>query len=712
MGDWDPPFPIDLSRIEPRDERYWDEYRAAPKAFVRYEDGRRIWASRFGDVTSIRVLVPDGSTVDEARATLLRNLKTSLNPSVGGLAAQPVRARALAAARGSTDFGEYFFYFSFFLFVAGLVLAGLFFRLGVEQRSREIGLLQAVGYTGRHLAALFVAEGALLALVGAAAGVPGGVAFCWVILAGLRTWWIGAVGTDRLALAFEWTPLVTGAAAGLVAAVLTTYVSVRALRRSTARRLMSGAAPEATPRTSGLPRSSISISALILVAAVLLIASSLGVSSTTASFFGAGSALLVAGVLTFSALLRRSRPSAIQSPGALSLVRLGFRQSGWRPGRSVLVAGLIAAATFVIVAVGAFRREQTIDVESPQSGAGGFSLVADSVVPLMHDPATASGREQLAFSAEDEPVLADVQIRRFRLRPGDEASCLNLYRPANPRILAPEARFTRERRFAFGTTLAATESERANPWLLLDRTFDDGAIPAIGDATSLAYALHIPVGGDLTLPGPAGKPVLLRIVAALSDSVFQSELLISERHFLRLFPRYDGFRFFLIDTPENRRAQVVSTLEDRLSDYGFDVQGTRERLEAYHRVEHTYLSTFQTLGGFGLILGTLGLGAVLLRNVLERRRELALLSVVGYRATHVRTMVVAESMLLVGAGIIGGFITAVIAVTPALLERGAGPAWTHTSMLLLCVVLAGLVSTIVAARAATRRSPVAALRSE
>jgi hypothetical protein len=396
----------------------------------------------------------------------------------------------------------------------------------------------------------------------------------------------------------------------------------------------------------------------------------------------------------------------------LSLVRLGFRQTGWRPGRSVLVAGLIAAATFVIVAVGAFRREQSIDVESPQSGAGGFSLVAESVVPLMHDPATTSGRKQLGFSDEDEPVLGDVQIRRFRLRPGDEASCLNLYRPANPRILAPEARFTRERRFAFATTLASTETERANPWLLLDRTFDDGAIPAIGDTTSLAYALHTPVGGDLTLPGPQGTPVRLRIVAALSDSVFQSELLISERHFLRLFPRNDGFRFFLIDTPEDQRAQVVSTLEDRLMDHGLDIQGTRERLEAYHRVEHTYLSTFQTLGGFGLILGTLGLGAVLLRNVLERRRELALLSVVGYRATHLRTMVVAESMVLVAAGIIGGFMTAVIAVTPALIERGAGPAWTHTAILLVCVVLAGLVSTIVAARAATQRSPIAALRSE
>jgi len=36
---------------------------------------------------------------------------------------------------------------------------------------------------------------------------------------------------------------------------------------------------------------------------------------------------------------------------------------------------------------------------------------------------------------------------------------------------------------------------------------------------------------------------------------------------------------------------------------------TPEKLAAFHRVENTYLSTFQALGGLGLLLGTLGLGA-------------------------------------------------------------------------------------------------------
>ena len=81
---------------------------------------------------------------------------------------------------------------------------------------------------------------------------------------------------------------------------------------------------------------------------------------------------------------------------------------------------------------------------------------------------------------------------------------------------------------------------------------------------------------------------------------------------------------FLVDVPNKQQAAEVSTLlEERLSDFGFDAVSTEERLANFHRVENTYLSTFQMLGGLGLALGTLGMAAVLLRNVFERRKELA-----------------------------------------------------------------------------------------
>jgi hypothetical protein len=53
----------------------------------------------------------------------------------------------------------------------------------------------------------------------------------------------------------------------------------------------------------------------------------------------------------------------------------------------------------------------------------------------------------------------------------------------------------------------------------------------------------------------------------------------------------------LIEAPADRVPELTSLIEDRLSDFGADARSTAERLAEFHRVENTYLSTFQTLGG-------------------------------------------------------------------------------------------------------------------
>src|SRR6266542_4870172 len=55
LHDWDPPFPIDLKRVRPIDEAYWKQYRTTPKACIQIEEGQRLWQSRYGDRTSVRI---------------------------------------------------------------------------------------------------------------------------------------------------------------------------------------------------------------------------------------------------------------------------------------------------------------------------------------------------------------------------------------------------------------------------------------------------------------------------------------------------------------------------------------------------------------------------------------------------------------------------------------------------------------------------------
>jgi ABC-type antimicrobial peptide transport system permease subunit len=176
-----------------------------------------------------------------------------------------------------------------------------------------------------------------------------------------------------------------------------------------------------------------------------------------------------------------------------------------------------------------------------------------------------------------------------------------------------------------------------------------------------------------------------------------------------LFPSEQGYRYFLLDTPNGDEA--ATTLEDRLSDFGFDAQSTHERLASFHRVENTYLSTFQLLGGLGLALGTLGMAAVLLRNVLERRRELALMRAVGYNSSHFAVMVITENVLMLCLGLAVGFVCALLAIAPVLFERGGKPN-ISLGLLLLAILLSGATASLVATIAALRSPLLPALRSE
>jgi len=717
MTSWDPPFPVELKRIRPQDEDYWDQYRAAPKAIISLAEGQRLWGSRYGSVSSLRL---SGNQPIAAQ---------NIPPASAGFTARAVRGEALSAAQGTTDFGEYFLYFSFFLVVSALLLAYLFFAVGLEQRTREVGLLATVGFAPAAIRAAFVREGAVLAGLGTVLGIGAAIGYAALIMYGLRTWWVGAVGTTRLTLHIAPQWLAIGAIGALAAGVLAIWLGVRQMSRRSARSLLTGdagAGPPSRPQaaTARSRRSSRGIGAsgggsgraggvavgFALLGLALIIASASGALNPTAGFFGAGGSWLVAGLTGASAWLRRRRPSRPITRGLSGMAQLGFRHTAVRPSRSVLSLALIAFACFVLVSVGAFRKEPASSGDKA-SGTGGFTLMAESVAPLMHDPNTADGRSGLAFERDDE-ILAGAKVTRFRLRPGDETSCLTLYRPTNPRIIAPGPGFTGDARFTFAASMAATPEERANPWTLLGRTFDDGAIATVADQTTLMYVLHLGIGDDFEFTPEGQPPVRLRIVGALADSVLQSELIVGEADFVRLFPRHEGYRLWMVETDPANAAAVTSHLEDRLSDYGLDVTSTVDRWASYHQVENTYLATFQALGSLGLLLGTVGLGAVLARNVLERRRDIGLLRAVGYTSANIRGMVLSEGLASVVTGALLGALCAIVAVWPAVQERAQAVPIGSLALLLGTVVATGMVSSLFAVRLASATPVVTAIKGE
>jgi ABC-type antimicrobial peptide transport system permease subunit len=759
IADWDPPFPVDLQRVRPLDEQYWHQYRTTPKAFVTLEAAQQLWKTRYGPFTSIRLRSDSGGDPQAYVEPFRQKLRAAIDPAANGLTVNPVRLDGIDSSRGATDFGEYFVYFSFFLVVGALLLASLFFKLGIEQRLREIGTLRAVGFPPAVVRGLFIREGLVLAIAGSILGVIGAIGYGALLIYGLRTWWVGAVGTTALTLHISVASLVLGAAAGTVVALLCVVWTLRRVAEASPSRLLTGNPDaaiadraikseatgdrdpgRASSRPAGdeagepIPQSQAHFPPAVLDAArpaigsirwpalgiavgfalagiLLLLLAFLNLIGKTPGFFGAGTVLLLAALLAEHQWLRRKVGSAIEGHGFRAVSRLGFRNAAYRAGRSILCIALIASAAFIIVAVESFKRSGKDSRLDRKSGTGGYPLLAESQLPLYHDPNTADGREALNISAQKGFDPDSVVFTQFRVRPGDDASCLNLYQPREPKVLAAGDDFIRSARFSFQESLAQTREEKDNPWLLLNGPAVGGAIPVIADANSMTYVLHRKLGDEVVLNQTTGGPVRLRIVAALSDSIFQGELLMSEANFLKLFPDRGGYNFFLLDVAPDAASAVSGVLDQQLSDFGFQVIPTSDRLAAFHRVENTYLTTFEALGGLGLVLGTLGLAAVLLRNVLEQRRELGLLRAIGYDSGHFALMVITENAVLVIFGLVTGALCALVAIAPALASRGAHLPAVSLWMMLL-VLITGLFASVAATLAALRMPLLASLRAE
>jgi len=707
ISDWDPPFPIELDRIRERDEDYWDRWRGTPKAFVAAESGRRLWTTRFGATTAVRIGVPEGATVDQTERRFLEALLAELPPEAFGLGFQPVKEQGLRAAAGATDFAGLFVGFSLFLIVSAALLVGLLFTLGVERRAAEIGLWLAVGYPVGAVRRQLLAEGTVLAGAGAVLGIAGGVGYAGLLMVGLRTVWLPAVGSSALYLHVRPLSLLFGGVAAMVVVLLAIALAVRRLRRVPPPILLAGSlrAPLGRRRVLLAPWIAWGGAALALVLVAYAIAT--GSLSSPGLAFGAGTLLLIAGLAFFAMWCRGSRRRSVAAPSA-ALLAMAARNSAWNPGRSILSVALVGTACFMIVAVGANREEFGAELQRQDSGAGGFALYAESDVPLHLDLDRPEDRFDLGFSDEDETAMEQAHVLPFRLLPGDDASCLNLYRPERPRILGVPPELVRRQAFRFRQTVELPDGVD-NPWQLLEQPLEPDVIPVIGDANSTQWILHLGVGQELELEDEYGRPLRLRLVGTLERSVFQSELLISEEAFLRHFPGRTGYRVFLIDAPWEGARETATRLERVLDAYGFDCVTTAEKLAGFQVVEHTYLSTFQTLGGLGLLLGTIGLGVILVRNVMERRGELATLRAFGFRRASLGWLVAAENAFLLLVGMLIGTLAALAAVAPRLTVLHVP--WVSLATTLGAILVVGMLSSAVAVLGALRVPLLPALKA-
>ena len=664
-----------------------------------------MWGNRFGDTTSLQVTGKQDKKSEQSVTPEKIRETLKFNPAEMGFVFQPVKQQGLAASRGATSFEALFIGFSFFIVTAAVLLVGLLFRLGVDNRAEELGILAALGLRRRRIMLLFVIEGLVVAVVGGVLGAAAGTIYAKLMIDGMNTLWVAAIVVPFMRLHVTYTSLAIGAVGGTVVATSAVLLSVWRISLHSPRQLMAGHMIDSTPSirhqpaTRGFTLKTL-VRILIIAVPTAVILGSVGQEFQAGTFFAAGAILLVILLWTVWKLLRRWSAGRLVVPRRGNILRLAAAGAARRPGRSTLAIGLMAAAFFLIVAVGAFRQDPSNEKPNLYSSNGGFSLYAQTELPVFHDLGNASARKTMGFSEDELRLLDRCKIFSLRVHGGDDASCLNVYRPGQPRILGLPTAFIRRGGFAWAEA-PKTESDANNPWQALQGKSRLG-VPVVLERNTAKYTLHIGNrGSTLQIENEQGRPIEVEIAGLLAASLFQGDLLMDESNLLQLYPDTSGYGVFLLEVPQdddyNKHVLLVqAALRRVLKDYGASVETTGHRLARLAVVQNTYLATFQSLGSLGLLLGTFGLAAVLMRNMVERQSELALLRAVGFRRSLLAQMVAYENCALLLGGLGCGITAAMLSILPQLISGEAVVHWAWLAGTIIAITLFGILAGLLA----------------
>jgi len=694
--DWKPGIPIDFGRIRPQDEQYWQQYKGAPKAFIAMKTALQLWSSRFGTITAMRFPAAGNDS-----QTLAKRILSAVEPLDAGFAILDTGSARTAAA-GTTDFSGLVTGLCFFLIIAALILAGLVYAFALQRRRSQLGILSAAGWTQGQLVTVFILEHSLVVVPAVLLGIPAGMMFTQFILMGLNSIWASAAGGLQIVFSVRYQTLLLTGVCSIVLALCIFSWKLRGLLRRPVVELLNDS--QTTILSLGsIRRLQIAAIGLMLVAGGLAWYGTRTSSQQAAMmFFTAGACLLAA--LAILLYWRLSWVARSAHNPALSVLRLAVNNASRRKGRSLAVVTALAMGVFVVVSVGGFQKTAIEDPTRRDSGSGGFTLWAKSSIPIGKRPNAVTLHEEAMPSV---PAQA-IQIVSLRQYAQGQASCLNLARTQQPMIwgVIPEQLAGR---FHFKSVEGSPAG--GNPFDLLNQNLGPDVVPAIGDYATVYWSLHKRLGDQVDYLDQDGRLFHLHIVGLLDNSALQGGLLISEKQFLRRFRSQAGWNVFLVETPLEHIETVAQGLTRAYESYGLEVIPTAQRLAMFYEVENTYIAIFMALGSLGLLLGSVGLGLVVLLNVLDRAGELAMMRAMGFEKVRIMRIILMEHAGLLAAGLVCGVMCALVAAGPQLSQAGEFP-WPMLAGLVAAMAVSGLLWVFCAVKAALRGELLEPLRKE
>ena len=524
-----------------------------------------------------------------------------LTPQSFGIAVVHPRIAALDAAQNGTDFGTLFLALGFFIIIAAILLMQNPLSEMYQLRRPEIQLLNALGFSKRQVFRRLFLEAVPVVLVSAPIGVLLGYAYAAVILQLLAGPWSGVVHTDGFAIHANTTTVVLSFILSVILAFVVLALTVRGGQRSKGERQ--------------------------------------------------------------KAKVKRQR-----AKGNLQLSTFSFQLSTFKYFRHQHRLSFITLALGVLTvfAVGVNRPDFS---HSSESATGGYQYYGESRIPLQYDLNTAAGRHHLHL----DNLPSNLRFLQLPKHTEDEASCMNLNHVENPSVFG----MSLEDMKAFGINISEVEGVKYKvdsvKWNceadeLANKEESKCTIPIAVDSDALLWSMMKKVGDTLTYHASDGRKVNVVIAAEYPTGIFHGNAIMPIDCFRQLWPDEMGSRVVLVKEDGQKSkvegsnpspltpnpSTLTSTLTTSLSDYGFTLIPSVERLLHFFEVTDTYLRIFLSLGLLGLMLGLVSLLIVIRKNLVARSEEIRLYHALGFPTATIVCMFRCEQLIVPLLAIITG----------------------------------------------------------
>ncbi|MEV7401717.1 FtsX-like permease family protein [Streptomyces sp. NPDC091267] len=582
-------------------------------------------------------------------------LKKNVAAALDGSAAYKVQTQKEAAEANKDSMGSFLdvmkyamLGFAGIAFLVGIFLIVNTFSMLVAQRTREIGLMRAIGSSRKQVNRSVLLEAVLLGIFGSILGVGAGIGLAVGLMKVM-----GAAGMELSTkdLTIAWTTPVVGLALGIIVTVLAAYIPARRAGRVSPMAALRDAGTPADAK-SGWIRAGIGLVLTGGGAAALWATTQADKSSDGSLLLGLGVVLTLIGFIVIGPLL------AGIVVRALSVVVLRFfgpvgRLAERNALRNPRRTGATGAALMIGLALVAC-----------------LSVVGSSMVASATDELDKSVGADFIVQSSSGQLIVPQAAKALRTVPGIEH--VTNYKSVSAKLTAPDGSTEDE------GVVAADPTYKED----LRRTTVAGDLAAaygkdamsVGDGYATRH--HLKVGDRLTVAFKGGDTAKLKIAAITSDdtSVDNGAMYTNIRTAESYVPadRMPKNMIMFAKAQDGKEKQAYAALKESLADYPqYKVQNQADFKQDLKDQIGQLLNIVYGLLALAIIVAVLGVVNTLALSVVERTREIGLMRAIGLSRRQLRRMIRLESV--------------VIALFGALLGLGLGMGWGTSAQKLLAL---------------------------